>query len=185
MINDKVLATRVAEGNRHAFETLISRHERLVTHMVSRLIHNSEDIEEICQDVFLKVFEKISEFNFQSKLSTWIATIAYRHAINHARKKRIEISDLPEGESFIHHFISQDNPHEALEDSDIESAVFKLIEKLPAQYRVVLTLYHLEDMNYAEIGEATGMPEGTVKNYLFRARQLLKEKIKTYFAKEV
>lgn len=184
-MDDKSLATRVAEGNRHAFEILIRKHERLVVHMVGRVINNSEDLEEICQDVFLKVYEKISEFNFQSKLSTWIATIAYRHAINHARKKKIEIRDIAEDESFVNHFISQDNPQETLEDNDMESAVLKLIEKLPAQYRVVLTLYHLENMNYAEIGETTGMPEGTVKNYLFRARQLLKEKVETYLAKEV
>ena len=67
----------------------------------------------------------------------------------------------------------------------MESLVMKMIDNLPAQYRVVLTLYHLEDMNYKEIGEATGMPEGTVKNYLFRARQLLKEKVKIYMANEV
>jgi RNA polymerase sigma-70 factor (ECF subfamily) len=185
MMDDKSLAARVAEGNRHAFEVLIRQHERLVAHMVGRVINNTEDLEEICQDVFLKVYEKIAEFNFQSKLSTWIATIAYRHAINHARKKKIEIRDIAEDESFVNHFISHDNPQETLEDNDMESAVLKLIEQLPAQYRVVLTLYHLENMNYAEIGETTGMPEGTVKNYLFRARQLLKEKVETYLAKEV
>jgi RNA polymerase sigma-70 factor (ECF subfamily) len=185
MMDDKSLAARVAEGNRHAFEVLIRKHERLVAHMVGRIINNSEDLEEICQDVFLKVHEKISEFNFQSKLSTWIATIAYRNAINHARKKKMDIHEITDDESFVNHFISHDNPQETLEDRDMEAAVMKLIEKLPAQYRVVLTLYHLEDMNYAEIGEATGMPEGTVKNYLFRARQLLKEKVETYLAKEV
>ncbi len=185
MNDDKALAAYVAQGNKHAFELLIRKHERLVTHMVGRVVNNSEDLEEICQDVFLKVFERISEFNFQSKLSTWIATIAYRHAINHLRKKKIEVSDIPEEESFTKHFVSTDDPSEILEDSDMEATVLKLIEKLPTQYRVVLTLYHLEDMNYAEIGEATGMPEGTVKNYLFRARQLLKEKVKTYLGKEV
>jgi RNA polymerase sigma factor (sigma-70 family) len=59
-----------------------------------------------------------------------------------------------------------------------------LIDQLPVQYKLVITLYHLNDMNYAEIGEVTGMPEGTVKNYLFRARQLLKESVKKYIGKE-
>lgn len=153
--------------------------------MVGRLVNSPEDLEEICQDVFLKVYERISEFNFQSKLSTWIATIAYRHAINHLRKQKIELADFPEDERFEERFVSDENLIESIEDNEMESVVMKLIEKLPAQYRVVLTLYHLEDMNYAEIGEATGMPEGTVKNYLFRARQLLKEKVKIYMAKEV
>jgi len=185
MIDDRALAARVAEGNKHAFELLIRKYERLVAHMVGRVINNAEDLEEICQDVFLKVYEKISEFNFQSKLSTWIATIAYRQAINHLRKKKIELADLPDDEKFEERFIADTNTVELIEEDEMESVVIKLIEKLPTHYRVVLTLYHLENMNYAEIGEATGMPEGTVKNYLFRARQLLKEKIKTYLGKEV
>jgi RNA polymerase sigma factor (sigma-70 family) len=185
MTDDKALASYVAQGNKHAFELLIRKHERLVAHMVGRVVSNSEDLEEICQDVFLRVYEKISEFNFQSKLSTWIATIAYRQAINHLRKKKIEWSDIPEEESFTAHFISDDNPEEKLNDDDMEALVLKMIDHLPPQYRVVLTLYHLQDMNYQEIGEATGMPEGTVKNYLFRARQLLKENVKKYLGKEV
>ncbi len=185
MNDDQALASYVAQGNKHAFELLIRKHERLVAHMVGRIVNNPEDLEEICQDVFLKVFEKISEFNFQSKLSTWIATIAYRHAINHLRKKKIEIVDLPEDEKFAERFIADENPMETVEESEMEALVMKMIEKLPPQYKAVLTLYHLEDLNYAEIGEATGMPEGTVKNYLFRGRQLLKEKVKTYLGKEV
>ncbi|MBS1680727.1 MAG: RNA polymerase sigma factor [Bacteroidetes bacterium] len=185
MSNDTALASQVVQGNRHAFELLIRKHQRLVTHMIGRLVDNREDLEEICQDVFLKVYEKISDFNHQSKLSTWIATIAYRHAINHLRKKRIEIADLPEGEEFEEQFLADSTPEDEVENLELESITLKLIEKLPAQYRVVLTLYHLEDMNYIEIGEATGMPEGTVKNYLFRARKLLKEKVKIYMAQEV
>ncbi|GHN00216.1 DNA-directed RNA polymerase sigma-70 factor [Cytophagales bacterium WSM2-2] len=185
MNDDQALASYVAQGNKHAFEQLIRKHERLVVHMVGRVVSNSEDLEEICQDVFLKVYEKISEFNFQSKLSTWIATIAYRQAINHLRKKRIKIADLPEDENFAERFIAHEDTWETIEDNDMEAKVMSLIDTLPPQYRVILTLYHLEDMNYKEIGEATGMPEGTVKNYLFRARQLLKEKVKTYLGKEV
>ena len=125
----------------------------------------------------MKVYEKISEFNFQSQLSTWIATIAYRHAINHLRKKKIVISEFPEED------IAMVEASE-VEDQDLEDHLHKLIEMLPVQYKVVLTLYHLDQKNYAEIGEITGMPEGTVKNYLFRARQLLKEKAKKYLGNE-
>jgi len=92
---------------------------------------------------------------------------------------------LPEDEKFAERFIADENPAETIEEGEMEALVMKMIEKLPPQYKAVLTLYHLEDMNYAEIGEATGMPEGTVKNYLFRGRQLLKEKVKTYLGKEV
>jgi RNA polymerase sigma factor (sigma-70 family) len=184
MTDDQALVSRVAGGDMQAFRLLIKQHERLVSHMIGRLINNAEDREELCQDVFLKVHEKLSEFNFQSRLSTWIATIAYRHAVNHLRKKKIKVSDIPEEESFTAHFMAEDNPEEKLADDNMDELVMKCIGLLPVQYKAVLTLYHLDGMSYPEIGVATGMPEGTVKNYLFRARALVKEHVKKYLGKE-
>jgi len=176
MTDDKALVSRVLNGDMTAFRGLIKKHERLVSHMVGRLVKQEEDREELCQDVFMKVYEKLGEFAFQSQLSTWIATIAYRHAINHLRKKKIVVAEFPEEIA-----IPEEN---FAEDQDIENYLQKLIDLLPPQYKIVLTLYHLEQKNYAEIGEITGMPEGTVKNYLFRARQLLKDKAKKYLGNE-
>jgi RNA polymerase sigma factor (sigma-70 family) len=184
MTEDQALVSRVAGGDRQAFRSLIKQHERLVSHMVARLIDNKQDREELCQDVFLKVYEKIGEFNFQSRLSTWIATIAYRHAINHLRKKKIKVSDIPEEESFAAHFIASENPEEKLAEDGMDDLIMKFIDVLPTQYKAVITLYHLDGMSYPEIGQVTGMPEGTVKNYLFRARTLLKDKVKKYLGKE-
>ncbi|MCE2895835.1 MAG: sigma-70 family RNA polymerase sigma factor [Flammeovirgaceae bacterium] len=184
MMDDKALVSQVLNGDRMAFKQLIRQHERLVAHMIGRLIDGEEDRQELCQDVFLRVYDKLGEFTFQSKLSTWIATIAYRLSINHLRKKRIEVSDIPDEESFTTHFISQENPEEKLEDDEMNTLVLKLIGQLPTQYKVVLTLYHVDNMTYQEIEAVTGMPEGTVKNYLFRARHLLKESVKKYLGKE-
>lgn len=183
MTEDQILVARILRGDMEAFRNLIKVHERLVSHMVSRLIKQREDHEEICQDVFLKVHEKLGVFNFQSKLSTWIATIAYRHAINFMKKKRILIEEVS-AESLVERFVDHETPEEIFIDKDLDAYVKTLIEKLPAQYKMVLTLFHLDGMNYEEIGEITGMPEGTVKNYLFRARNILKEKIKTQTSKE-
>jgi RNA polymerase sigma factor (sigma-70 family) len=184
MTEDRTLVLRIVRGDMQAFRALIRQHERLVTHMIGRLVDNAEDREELCQDVFMKVHEKISEFNFQSKLSTWIATIAYRHAINHLRKNRIKVSDIPEEERFTSHFISEEKPAEKFEEENINEWVLRFIGKLPVQYKAVLTMYHLDGMTYPEIGEATGMPEGTVKNYLFRARTMIKDMVKKYLGQE-
>ncbi len=183
MIEDKALVSRVISGDRQAFRMLIKQNERLVGHMIARLIDRHEDREELCQDVFLKVYEKLGEFTFQSKLSTWIATIAYRHGINHLRKKKIEIRELPE-EDEREQFISTENVEEDFSDRQLDAMVMNLIDQLPPQYKAILTLYHVQEMSYPEIVEITGLPEGTVKNYLFRARQLLKEKVKKYLGKE-
>jgi RNA polymerase sigma factor (sigma-70 family) len=185
MIDDQTLVANVLAGDTQAFRQLIRQHERLVNHMIGRLIKQTEEVEEVCQDVFLKVYEKLGEFNFQSKLSTWIATIAYRHAINHLRKKKMLYSDIPDEESFTKRFIEEENPESVLEGQDLDSYVMKLIDELPAQYKTILTLYHIQEMNYNEICEVTGMPEGTVKNYLFRARNLLKEKVKKQLRFEI
>lgn len=184
MIDDKALVAQVLHGDQQAFRKLIKQHERLVSHMIGRLVNRPEDREELCQDVFLKVYDKLGEFTFQSKLSTWIATIAYRHGINHLRKRRIPIRDLPEDEISIERFIAIDDASEMLAEKEIDEIVLTLIEKLPPQYKAILTLYHVQEMTYPEIVEITRLPEGTVKNYLFRARQLLKEKVKQYLGKE-
>lgn len=183
MIDDKALVSQVLSGDKQAFRMLIKQNERLVGHMIARLIDRHEDREELCQDVFLKVYEKLGEFTFQSKLSTWIATIAYRHGINHLRKKKIEIRELPDDDD-REQFISTENVEEDFSDRQLDAMVMNLIDQLPPQYKAILTLYHVQEMSYPEIVEITGMPEGTVKNYLFRARQLLKEKVKKYLGKE-
>lgn len=184
MIDDRTLVKNVLAGDMQAFRLLIHQHERLVAHMIGRIIKKDEEAEELCQDVFMRVYDKLGEFNFQSKLSTWIATIAYRHAINHLRKEKMTFSDIPDEESFTRHFVETNNPESLAEESDLDSFVMKLIDELPVQYKTILTLYHVQSMSYPEICEITGMPQGTVKNYLFRARNLLKEKVKKYLGKE-
>jgi RNA polymerase sigma factor (sigma-70 family) len=179
MMTDQVLVSRVLEGDGSAFKKLIQQHQRLVSFMVGKLVRNMEEHEEICQDVFIKVYEKLGDFNFESKLSTWIGTIAYRHAINSVRKSKQIMVSLPE-EAASPHFADHNSPESIVSDQDTERLIGDLIERLPPQYRIVITLYHVEGMHYDEIANITGMPEGTVKNYLFRARTLLKEKLKIY-----
>ena len=184
MIDDRALVRKILEGDTQAFRLLISQHQRLVAHMIGRLIKSQEEREELCQDVFLKVHDKLGEFSFQSRLSTWIATIAYRHAINHLRKRKMLYADIPDEGDFNSSFVEMENPESMATEKDMDAFVFRLIDELPPQYKAVLTLYHVEDMSYPEICEVMSMPEGTVKNYLFRARNLLKEKVKKYLGKE-
>jgi len=184
-MTDQALVSNVLRGDRQAFILLIRQYERLVASMIRRVVKNDEECEELSQDVFIKVYDKLSEFNFESKLSTWIATIAYRHAINQYRKKKMLFQEMPDDSSMERQFIEQETPESVVGDEDMDNYIHRLIEMLPANYKIVLTLYHIEHFSYEEIAAATGMPEGTVKNYLFRARNLLKEKVKKYLEKEV
>lgn len=184
MNDERTLVKSVLAGDKQAFRQLIKHHERLVLHMIGRVVKNESEREELCQDVFLKVYDNLKAFSFQSKLSTWVATIAYRQSINHVRKRKMIFSEIPDENAFHKRFIEQVNPERIMEQRDEDELMMKMVEELPVQYKTILTLYHLEGMTYTEICEVTGMPEGTVKNYLFRARNLLKEIVKGYLGKE-
>lgn len=177
-MNDKQLVSSVLSGDDSALRTLIGKYERLVAHMVSKVVYAQEDQEELCQDVFIKVYEKLDTFHFDSKLSTWIATIAYRVALNFAKKKKLDQVAFDAVS-----FEIEDDTH-SYEEEDLSRFVLKLIEKLPPNYKLVLTLFYLEGFHYPEIIEITGMPEGTVKNYLHRAKQKLKVIVEENMRKE-
>lgn len=174
-MNDQDLVRYVLNGNRGAFEMLIEKHQKLVAHMVGRVVNRPEDHQEICQDVFLRIYDKLEEFNFKSKLSTWIATIAYRMSINFIKKKDLMKLEDGEDDVIFSSLLAEGNPYNDLVKSDVSGYINQMILKLPVHYRTVITLFHLEEMSYPEIVEITDMPEGTVKNYLFRARKLLKD----------
>ena len=181
MIDDTTLINHVLNGDRAAFKILVQRYEKLVLHMVYRVITHSEDCEDVCQEVFLKVYQKLPSFRFESKLSTWIATVAYRTALTHTQRQKSSVLSTIDEEVTQKAAFSDPN---TLDKQAVYQYIHLQIAQLPVQYRVVLTLYHLEEKSHAEIQAITGMPEGTVKNYLFRARKLLKDKLLTHFSSE-
>ena len=186
MKNDKLLIKKILAGNNRAFQSLIEEYQRLVSHIVFKMINKEEDKEDICQDVFIKVYQNLSMFMFESKLSTWIGRIAYNTCINHLAKKKAPLfNDLsPEGISLDSFSDNNITPEKFTEDRDISSHLQTEISNMPAKFRTLLTLYHLDEMSYNEIGEIMGLPEGTVKSYLFRARKLLKERLMSKYKQE-
>ncbi|MGZ3777924.1 MAG: RNA polymerase sigma factor [Mucilaginibacter sp.] len=184
MFNEKEVVTSVLNGDLRAFELLVKQYEKLVFYVIHRLVKDQQAAEDICQEVFIKVYNSLERFSFQSKLSTWVARIAYLTAINYVRKyNREKASDYPEDIENYHFTV--DTPEQLLTKKDTANYVEQLILQLPEKYRTVLTLYHLNEFSGPEIEEITGMPEGTVKSYLFRARKLLKEKIEGYLKNEL
>lgn len=175
MFDETGLVSRILNKDLRAFEILVNQYQKLVYSIIARLVDNKEDVEDICQEVFIKVYQSLPRFAFQSKLSTWIAKIAYFTAINYSKKHKgknsIGIENLEQC-----HFTDQ-TPANIVEKKDISLFINQLIEEMPTQYKLVLTLFHVSEFSYLEIEEITGMPEGTIKGYLFRARKLLKEKI--------
>jgi len=176
MDDEKRLINQILSGDRRSFEVLIGRYKRLVGHMVFKMIQQAEDREEIAQDVFLKVHQNLAHFRGESKLSTWIARIAHRTCLNYLKRKRLPTTDLSAEESQL--AIDQaDRPDKLLEKDQRAQFLRRQIACLPPQYGTVLTLFHLEELEIKEISTILEMPTGTVKNYLFRGRKLLKERL--------
>lgn len=174
-MNDAELVAQILNGNMKSFTFLVSRYQKLVVHITGRLIQRREELEDVNQEVFLKVYQNLGKYRNECKLSTWIATIAYNTSVNYLRKfKKSEEANLDD-KAILDKLT--DFKQDDYETTDLHRYIREQIELLPVQYRTVLTLYHLEEFSYQEIEQITGMPEGTVKNYLFRAKALLKEKL--------
>ena len=178
--DEKYMVDEVLSGNRKALVQLIEQYQGLVLHIVTPLIGTNEDREDICQDVFIKIFEKLNTFQFKSKLGTWIGNIAYNTSLNFLRKKRnILLSSLvpPESElSFIENAIAEfDTPEQILIRREDMSQLSKSIDKLSSFQRTILLLFYKEQLNLEEISEIMEMPVNTVKSHLFRAKNSLKQ----------
>lgn len=184
---DRTLIERVLSGNTRAFGIIIKNTEGLVAQIVYKMISDREERRDIAQDIYLKVFQKLDSFRFQAKLSTWIARIAYNTCINHLEKHKTSASG-----NHYEILIDSDDQHEYPDQVDIEENLIGAeftnllqseIEKLPALYRLLITLYHHEELSYAEIAQIVELPEGTVKSYLFRARKILREQMQRIYNK--
>jgi RNA polymerase sigma-70 factor (ECF subfamily) len=186
---DKHLVKKVLNGDTHAFGLIIKSTERMVAQIVFKMISNPEDRKDIAQDVYLKAFKKLSEFRFQSKLSTWIAQISYNTCLDYLRRKKLvlpgnidELNENDAGDIIDKYAIVE--TADAIFQKDLSVILKTEIEKLSPVYKTLITLYHNEELSYEEIGLITGLPTGTVKSYLFRARKMLKNNLSLIYKKE-
>ena len=180
---ERWLVEQVLSGNRKAIGQLVTQYERLVLHIVTPLIGINEDREDLCQDIFLKVFEKLHTFEFRSKLSTWIGNIAYNSSINFITKKRnILFSELAidhEDDVSPATTMINEDPGQLMVAKEQLSFLQQAIDQLPPVQRTIILLFHYHDLSLDEISVITGDPVNTVKSHLFRARKKLKEKLST------
>lgn len=186
MDSSKNLIETIVAGDKNSFKLLIEQYQKLVSHIVFRMIHKESDREDLCQEIFIKVYQNLTHFKFEAKLSTWIARIAYNTCINYLEKKKVALYEdlIPEDhtiESYTGNYISPEN---LAVDKNLSDLLQLEINMLPVQYRTILTLFHLDELSYTEISEIMDLPSGTVKSYLFRARKLLKQRLTEKFQQE-
>ena len=185
-IDERELVSKVIAGNRKSFELLVRQYQNLVLHIVTPLIGINADREDICQDVFVRVYEKLNQFEFKSSLATWIGRIAYNASLSFLQKKRnVLIADLvsksesdAEGNVESVHPEWKDtepDPEQVLVRREEIQLVRKAIDQLPELQKTILLLFHQDEMSLEEIQQVTDIPVNTIKSHLFRARKSLKQ----------
>lgn len=178
--DDADLVRRILKGEADLYTLLVDRYKMRLYRFVERYTNDSEDARDVTQDVFLKVYGALDSFDPRYKFSTWLFRIAGNAAIDHLRRRRIRAISLDvqpddEGGRPIDPRDERPNPLEDLSRSRLRRALDLAIERLPDDYRELISLRHYGELPYEEIAELKGMPLGTVKNKLFRARQALRD----------
>ena len=178
---DKELVTAILNGDQQAFAVFVALTENLVAKIVFQMTGGNADRKDLAQEIYVKAFRNLASFRFGSKLSTWIGQIAYYEGLHYIRRKKLTyLENIPEESA-----ADNSSPaEERLFQRDLSALLNVAIGKLPPLYQTLVTLFHEEELSHAEIKQITGLPEGTIKNYLFRARRALRDDLLKQFDKE-
>jgi RNA polymerase sigma-70 factor, ECF subfamily len=187
---------RLVARDERAFNELVQTYERRVYTLVFRMLGRRDEAEDMAQEVFVQVFKAIGTFRGESKLSTWIYRIAVNVCKNRAKywvRRHDDKQDdfepaaerLPATEVRAATFADVSRPDHAVEGFQIERIVQRSIAELEPEFREVLILRDVEELSYEEIAEITGLPDGTVKSRIFRARVLLKSKVERALGEKI
>jgi RNA polymerase sigma-70 factor (ECF subfamily) len=166
---DGELVAMTLRGNSEAFASLVERYDRAVYHLSYRMLHNVEDARDATQEAFFKAFRSLRTFREGAKFSTWIFAIAYHACCDRLARRKHDASDeLPDRAD------PSRGPEQQAIALDEASRLRRAIDALPEKYRAVVTLFHLQGRQYEEIASVLGLPMGTVKTHLFRAKEQLR-----------
>jgi len=184
-LDDRALVARILGGDRDRFTELVKRYEKRVVNYVYRITHRYEEAHDLTQEIFVKVFVALDRYDPKYQFSTWLFRIAQNSAIDALRKK--SIAEVPiakqsnDEETKDREFADTGvSPYRALKNKQLAAAIDQAVVGLPADYRELIQLRHFAELSYEEIASMKKLPLGTVKNKLFRARNMLKESLEGF-----
>jgi RNA polymerase sigma-70 factor (ECF subfamily) len=172
-LDDTVHVEKIKRGETAAFASLVEKHKDMVFTIIVKIVKRPEDAEEIAQDVFLKVFEKLDGFRGESKFSTWLYRIAYNAAISKTRQRRLEVQAL---DDFTINNYSLDEVKEELETlspEEQQSILKSALEELSDDDYLIVKLFYLEELPVKDISQITELSQANVKVKLHRIRKKL------------
>lgn len=178
ILADGELVVSALSGREACFEELVRRYQRPIAAYIYRMVGSYDAALDLTQEVFIKVYNSLSRYRSEFKFSTWIYKIAHNAAIDHLRRHAVReqtIAMETENERRAAAIESRrPTPEEESERKERRSEIESVVQLLPTAYRELIVLRHSQDLSYEEIAEVTGLPLGTVKNRLFRAREAMR-----------
>lgn len=182
---DAELVARVQRGDKQAFNLLVIKYQRKILRLLSRMIRDPADLEDVAQEAFIKAYRALPQFRGESAFYTWL----YRIAINTARNWLSSVGKRPsapnaieseDGETFNETDSLSDisTPESMVASREIAETVNSAIEELPEELRTAIVLREIEGMSYEDIAQAMGCPIGTVRSRIFRAREAIAQRLR-------
>jgi RNA polymerase sigma factor (sigma-70 family) len=186
MVEDNSLIQQVLRGNQNAFQQLVERYQNYVFTLTFKILKSREEAEEAAQDVFLKVFRQLGSFEEKSKFSTWLYTIAYRTAIDYARRKKPASLSMEDDDTFLQ--IEDEvrrTPVQDLQLQDLRVQLKKAIQQLKPVDATIITLFYLHGLSVNEIAEIAELTVSNVKTKLHRLRETLRQQLSQQLKSEI
>ena len=181
---DQALVERAQKGDKRAFELLVIKYQRKLGRLLSRMVRDAAEVEDITQETFIKAYRALPGFRGESAFYTWLYRIGVNTAKNYlvGRKRQASSSDVQaeDAENYEEGDMLRDvaTPDAELQTKQIAQAVNSAVDALPEELRVAITLREIEGMSYEEIAQMMECPIGTVRSRIFRAREAIAERIR-------
>jgi len=182
---DQKLVEKAQRGDKKAFGMLVEKYQRRLNRLLSRMVRDQSEIEDIVQDSFIKAYRAINNFRGDSAFYTWLYRIGINTAKNHLvklgkRPKAMNEVDIEEIENFedAPDLRNHETPESTMMSSEIVASVNQTIAALPNELREAISLREMDGLSYEEISDLMNCPIGTVRSRIFRAREVIAEKLK-------
>ena len=181
---DQALVERAQKGDKRAFELLVAKYQRKLGRLLSRMVRDAAEVEDITQETFIKAYRALPGFRGESAFYTWLYRIGVNTAKNYlvGRKRQATSTDVlaEDAENYEEGDMLRDvaTPDAELQTKQIAQAVNSAVDALPDELRVAITLREIEGMSYEEIAQMMDCPIGTVRSRIFRAREAIAERIR-------
>jgi len=185
--DEKALIKEAQRGNILAFESLVKNYDRPVLQLAYNMVNNTQDAEDIYQEVLVRVYKNLHRFEFKSEFSTWLYRVVVNYCINFNKKRRrlkaysIDKEFQNGDESWKKTLKSEEqNPEESFLNVELSREIETALQQLSPKQKTVFILRHYHGHKLKKIAEILKCSEGTVKNYLFRATQKMQRQLKEY-----